>query len=150
MTNGADIFDGIVTRMALLLPAASGYKRLPNPYELNENNGRILEQGWGLALTPGGENTARFSCATRSMRVTFQLALTRKFYALEHDAPAKANVDKLLLTDFETVFDDSWKNSLGVDGLNVTSGFAGIQPVFVDKDLYRALLMNMTVEYFRQ
>lgn len=147
MTNGADIFDAIVTRMATLLPS---HHRIPNPYELSENNGRILEQGWGLGISPGGENTNRFSCATRSLRVTFQLSITRKFYATEHDAAAKAYADKLLLTDFETVLDDSWKNNMGLAGLQLTPGFIGIVSIFTDKDLYRSLNSNLTVEYFRQ
>lgn len=147
-TNGADVFDSLVTAIQILLP---NHKRIPNPFELSENNGRILEQGWGLAIAPGGENTGRFSCAQRSLRVTFTLAITRKFYATEHDAAAKAVADKLLLTDFETVLDDSWKNNLSLAGsLQLTPGFAGIQSIFADKDLYRAMNVTLTVEYFRQ
>lgn len=147
MTNAADIFDALVTRIGTTL--LSAHHRLPNPYELAENNGRLLEKGWGLAVSPGGENTSRFICATRSVRIQFQIVLTRRFYATENDASAKASADKLLLTDFETIIDDSHQNNMNVSGLNVVSGFFGIQSVNADQDLYRALICNMTVEYFR-
>lgn len=147
MTNGADIFDGIVTRLATVLPS---HKRLPNPYDLNENIGQLLEQGWGLGISPGGENTHRFSCTTRSLQVTFQIAITRKYIALENDAAAKALADKNLLSDFEAILDDSWKSNFGLDNvMNLVPGFSGIQTVFANKDQYRCALVTMTVEYSR-
>ena len=151
MTDIATIFAGLVTRLGgTLYLASAGYKRIPNPYDLPKNNGRILEQGWGLSVAPGIVNTSRFVCSTRSIQVQFQLSLTRRYYAVEHDSVGKADSDIALLGDFETFIDDSHKNNLAVAGLAITSGAFGIQNVFAEDAPYRALISNFTVEYFRR
>jgi hypothetical protein len=149
MSDFSTIYDGWVSRIGTtLLP---NHKRLPNPYDIAENNEIYLAQGWGLSVGPSGVNTQRFVCNKRSLQVTLQLSITRKFYAVEHDATKKASVDKQLMADFEAVFDDAHANNLGLDSnLTVVSGFFGIQNVKPEKDLFRALIANLAVEYFRQ
>lgn len=150
MADASTIFGQLITRFGTLFATGSGYARIPNPYDLPKNNGNILKQGWGLSVFAGVENTNRFMCATRSMRIQFQLHLTRRYYALEHDSAKKADCDIALLTDFETFFDDAWKNNLNASGLNVVGGAFGIQSVFAEDAPYRVLTANFTVEYFRQ
>lgn len=148
MTDIATVFAGLVTRFGGTL--FTSHLRIPNPYDLAKNNGQILRQGWGLAVSPGTINTSRFICETRSVQVAFQLALTRSALAVEHDAVGKAACDIALLTDFETFIDDGHKNDFEVDGLSLVSGAFGIQNVFAEDAPYRALLCNFTVEYFRR
>lgn len=150
MTDASTIFAGLITRFGTLYPGASSYARIPNPYDLATNNGNILKQGWGLSVAPGVVNTSRFVCATRSLQIGFQLSLTRRYYAVEHDSAGKSDCDVALLTDFETFIDDLHKNNLAVDGLSITSGAFGIQNVFAEQAPYRALIANFTVEYFRR
>lgn len=147
--NFSTIYDAYVTRIGTLLP---DHKRLPNPYAIDENNELYLAKGWGLAVGPSVENTQRFVCAKKSLRVTLQLSITRKFYAVEHDAAKKADCDKLLMADFEEILDDAHANNLGVatDNLTIATSALGINNVKPDKDLFRYLTVIITVEYFRQ
>ena len=148
MSDMATLFPLLVTRFAGLYPA---HMRIPDPYDLPKNNGQILAQGWGISVTPGVENTGRFVCATRTIRVAFNLSLTRRYYAVEHDATKKALVDIQLLTDFETFIDDLHKNNLNLAStLALSPGAFGIQNVFAEDAPYRALIANFTVEYFRR
>jgi hypothetical protein len=147
-TAFSTIYDALITRLTALLP---NHARLPNAYRLEENNERMLEQGWALAIAPAGTNTARhLSSGGGSISVGFQLALTRKAFATEANAAAFATTDKDLLADFQTVFDDSNNNNLGIDGTGVlVNGYSGVVPVDAERGTFRALLVNISVEYFR-
>lgn len=140
----------LVARIASLL---SSHKRIANPYALDMNIPQVLRQGWGLAIAPGGENTQRFVCSTKSYRVNLTVALTRKSAALRADSAARDDVDIALMGDWETILGDAHENNL-----NAPSGalvramtFQGIQTIFVENadDPYRALFANLDVEIFK-
>jgi hypothetical protein len=153
MTNIATIYGQMISRLGgTLFLTSAGHARIPDPYDLPRNNGQILKQGWGLAISPGLVNTNRFICATRSISAGFSLHLTRRYYATEHDAVKKAAVDTALLTDFEAFIDDAWKNNLGIDSESTVAvaGAFGVQSIFAEDAPYRVLTANFTVEYFRR
>lgn len=146
MTDFATIYDAVVTRLGTLLP---GHRRLIDAYELDVNPGSHLEKGWGLAIA-GGDNTQRFLSSTRSVAIALQVKITRRIYSVGGDALGAAAVDKLLIADFQTILDDAHQGNFGVRA-TVATGFGGVENIGFEKpDLFRAITINVNVEYIRQ
>lgn len=147
-TNHATAFPAIVSRIGTLL---SSHKRLPDPYDIGQNNVQLLRLGWGLAITPAAENTNRFACATKSYRIRYRLAITRVMDALAQDPTKRMVADIALVSDFETILGDAHVNNLGAPGAMLKgTGFDGIDTVLADaKDIYRVLFCTIELEIFK-
>lgn len=142
-------YDSIVSRIAALLP---NHKRLRDPYNLEQNPDDFLKQGWGLSVGGGGlagENTKRFTGCIVTTRIYYQLAITRKSYALDLDPANKAITDKNLLEDARVIIEDVWKNNFNIEDSPLIEfrDFSGISPVRVDKNSYLYVTMNLGAEY---
>lgn len=148
MTVVSTMYDAFVTRLGALLP---DHRRLPNPYDIEENSELYLKQGWGLAVA-GLENTNRSTTCNVSTRVTFEIPITRKYFALEHDAVSKGATDKALLEDLQLIIDDAQKNNLGATSSTHIAVFltaGGVSSIRVDdEDKFRELRATLTAEYF--
>lgn len=147
MTTPTEIYDGIVARVGSLLP---DHKRLPRPYNIAENNERFLDKGWGIAVT-ASENTQRELCKRRSLRRSFEIIVTRKYYSLEHDVEKRSDTEKLLLEDLSTLYDDYCENLTLANekGLIQALGDNGIEEVYSEDKPFYAVRLRMDVEYFR-
>lgn len=145
--NFTTAYDLVVARIATLLP---NHTRLRDPYNLDQNPDSFLEQGWGLAIGPGGENSARLVGPKRTTIIQFLLHITRRSYALDMDPVGKATTDKNLLEDLRAIIDDIWLNNFNISGspLIKFEGFAGVFPVKVDSYSHLALTATVTAEYF--
>jgi hypothetical protein len=139
----------IIARLTTLL---SSHKRMANPYAPETNLPGVLRAGWGFAIAPGGENTQRFVCSTKSYRVNVTLVLTRESVALRADSAAQDDADIALMGDWETVLGDAHVNNLNAPGgaLVRAQTFQGIQTVFLENALspYRVLSANFDIEIF--
>lgn len=120
------------------------------PYAIDENNERYLDQGWGLAIR-SSENTNRELCKRRSLRRSYEIIISRKYYSTEHDVGNRADTEKLLLEDLSTLYDDFCENlTLAAEkGLVQSIGDDGIESVFADNKPYYAIRLRLDVEYFR-
>lgn len=148
MSNGGDIFDALVTRITALLP---GHRRMPDPYQPEENDDNFLVKSWGLAIGPTVVNTERFTSSVRSQALSFQLKISRQFFAKNHDVTKKAETEKDLLDDMEIFLDDVHKNNLGLtDTVAKVVGCDGVQSVKVERSDFRMITVNIVIEYFRR
>lgn len=145
MTEISTIYDGLVTRLAALLP---NHKRLTDPYNLDNNSTTFLNQGWGLAVGQG-ENTERQVSCQSSVRRTFQVPITRHYAATAHAVTAKATVEKLLLEDLQIIYDDAQENGLNVANLTLAVTDDGITEVFAEESPYLSVTVIVSVEYLR-
>lgn len=98
MSKITDGFEALVDRMEVLFPAASGWKRLPNPYKPEENNDRYLIQAYGLSLGPAN-NTRRLVNCQFSIERTIIITIARKYEGLENDDLKKAATELQLFED---------------------------------------------------
>lgn len=142
-------YDAIVARLAVLLPLASGYNRLPYAVDLHKNPDLFLKKGWAFGLSEGGDNTSRLLGAVTTTNLNYTIALTRYNPALELDPVKKSVNEKLLLEDLRAVLVDIWSNNFNMASPIIKFvGFTGIQPVRTDNDSYIAMVMKLNVEYF--
>lgn len=147
MTTATEIYDGLVSRISALLP---NHKRLPYPYDLENNNEDFLEQGWGIAVR-SSENTNRELCNRKSLRRSYEIILTRKYYSLDHDVTKRADTEKSLLEDAWILYDDFCENLwiASEKGLIQALGDNGIEPVFAAEKPFFTVRINADVELFR-
>ena len=149
-TEFSTIYDALVTRLGTTL--FSGHKRLSNPYNLAQNNDQVLEKGWGLAVREG-ENTNRLVGKNTTVRRSFDIVLTRKYFAREFDAAKKADAEKTLLEDLQILIDSAEGDTdlVPASGKYVFRylGDSGITQVKDDRDDFLAVVVSTSVEYFR-
>lgn len=143
-------YDQIIARVAALLP---NHKRLRDSYNLEQNPDDFLKLGWGLSVGGGGvagENSKRFTGCIITTRIFYQLAITRKNFALDLKPDDKAVTDKNLLEDARIVIEDIWKNNFNITGspIIIFSDFSGISPVKTEKNSYLHVVLNFSAEYF--
>lgn len=152
MADFADIYNAFRDRLNLtLFPAGSGWTRIPDPYNLEANNDQFLRQGWGLALTPAGSNTFRSLAKNRSIEVGIIVPIVRQYRATAHNITAKEDVEKALIADFEALIDDGHKNNFELSGVHSTViSYDGVEAVKPDREDFRAITANITLEYFRR
>lgn len=104
MSYFSTYYDRMVTRLDAVFPAASGWMRIPNPYDLERNNDQVLQKGWGLAIQDGA-NMGALSCNFRTAR-NWKVVICRQAMALEHDVASLATVEKLLMEDWRLIIKD--------------------------------------------
>lgn len=138
------VYDALVSAIETVLP---NHKRLTNPYDLTYNSEYLLDQGFGVAIGPA-TNAELKVCDINTTR-EFVVSITRKFYATDHDADAKASSEKALLEDFFLVINQVEQNTSLND--NDTVGYvsdSGIIKVFDESDNFIAVQGNFSVTYF--
>lgn len=148
MTVISDIYDALHTRVVALLP---DHTRLSNPYFLEQNNALDLRQGYGIAVRSGFNTNRQVGCQL-SVERTFDIRITRKYYAREFDAVAKSETYKDILEDLQLVIDEFEKYpTLAADYNPVIKYISdtGINNIFIEKDNFNEITATYTVEYFK-
>ena len=142
-------YDAFLARIETVLgTVAGGYFRLPNVYKPEENSERFLDLGYGVALL-SGQNTNRNVNCKFSVERTFQVVLTRKFYALEADPTGKADAEKALFEDQYKLIND-FEQDISINGAAMYTRYVsdgGIEYVSGEKDNYLMLRTEFAVEY---
>ena len=146
-TEVTTLYDTLVTRVAALL---TSHTRLSNPYDLAGNNDQILEKGWGIAVRAGTNTNRQLGCKLSVSR-DFEISITRKFFAREFDATKKATTEKDLLEDMQLLIDDLEENATLSESAYLVKyvGDSGITQVRDGQDAFLAIIISLTVEYFR-
>jgi hypothetical protein len=141
-------YDAMIARLGTLYPSGSGWVRLPNPYKPEENNELYLKQGYGIALG-SGENTNRVVNCKFSINRTMTIVITRKFYAREDDASAKATTEKQLFEDQYELINDLEQDFTVNDSTMYTRYISdgGIEYISGEKDNFLMLRTEFSVEY---
>ncbi len=146
-TNISSVYDAFVTRIGAVL---TSHVRLSNAYSIEENTEPALKLGWALQIGPAIKSPRHISCKISIVR-TFNLVLTRKVYASELDATAKASTDKSLLEDQFLVIEDVEGEPTMGSAVVAKSNFlgdSGVEFVHTDKDNFIKLVSQFEVEYF--
>jgi hypothetical protein len=145
MTNISDIYDSLHTNVASVL---TSHVRLPDPFNLENNNEQFLRLGYGIA-TLSAENTNREICNKIWLRRAFQVKVTRQVVTREFDSSGKGTVEKNLLEDLKLVYNLFYKQDLQISGANNVriTGDDGIQFVYTEKINFITVSINIDVEY---
>ena len=148
MSKQSDIYDELVTQLETVLP---DHHRLHNPYDLEENDENFLRQGWGIAIS-SGSNSNRTFCPKISIQRNYNIIITRQYYALQHDAVAKAVTEKQLLEDQLLLIENLCNNTelSGNTGHVIFETDGGIERIFGAKDQYMALQTIYRTEIFEE
>lgn len=151
MSAMSTAYDLLVTRLDAALPAASGYTRIPNPYNLGENDQNILRQGYGLALGPANNAKSELSCNMQIQRI-FNVVVAREFLKLEHDVDGGQDVDKALMEDMRLVLRD-FETYTSLNSGNVIMGYdsdGGIELLKAESRSFLFLRAQFTMKYFER
>lgn len=142
MSTISSLYDSLITRLAVALPS---HLRLSNPYDLEQNPERFLNQGYGVAFGTG-ENTKQIVDCTLSMRMDIIVSVTRQFVGQETDHDGKATVEKNLFEDQLLVIKDFCNNiTVGTIDFN---GHGGVEFIVTDKSNFLALRSTFSIIYF--
>lgn len=145
MTAIADIYDAIVLKLGTNLPT---FKRIPNPYSLDENTALLLRKGYGIAIG-AGTNTERYVGCLVTWQRDYTIGIVTQVVNTENDTLGRAEIEKdlidahdLVLKSFET------DPSLGGKCIKaVITDDSGIEYISGDKGRYLALELTLRVEY---
>ena len=146
MTEISDIYDAIITRVDALLP---NHKRLPNPFELDQNPDQYLRQGWTFRVE-SGQNTNRHQGCQESHENNFSIIITRSFSGGDLRVDKKDDTQKALLEDFQLLMDDFEQTPI-LDSVHKFryDTHDAITPVKGDEVRFLSLIMQVRAEYFR-
>ncbi len=104
MSKIEDVRDEIITILGTILPTASGWRRLPNPYVIDQNTYLQLQKGFAVR-TDSGLNTERFitnQCAVTWERI-FTIIIVRQMTATQNNVDSRDAIDQDLLDDIELI-----------------------------------------------
>jgi hypothetical protein len=133
---------------AVLNTASAGYKRLPNPYAVDDNAELMLRKGYGLAMG-AAENTNRQVNCKISISRTAEVILTRLYTGKEEDAPGKAALEQLLLEDQHLVINDL-EQDISINGSTMYTRYvsdSGIEFVSGVSGRFFMLKTQFSLEY---
>jgi len=119
LTKISTIYDGWIT---LIDAELSGYTRIANPYDPEQNANLILEKGYGVGFGPGS-NTGRFVGKLASIERDFNIVLVNKILALDGDQDNRAAIEKSL-------FEDQFKLTKALE-INPTLAEASIKTFYI-------------------
>lgn len=145
-TKISSIYDALVTKAGTLLPS---HFRIPNPYAVEANNIQFLDKGWGIQVVSGVNTERHISCYLGVLR-TINLVLTRRYFALDFDAAAKAVTEKDLLED-QFLFIEDLEREPTLGGLVAKLKYAsdsGVQSIFVEGLPFYMIISSFELEYF--
>lgn len=102
MSKISTIHDNLLALISTNL--GSEYKKLPNPYIIDDNNELYLTKGYGLAIGPGARTDRLVSCR-QSWQRDFTLYLTQQITTTDHNTDDRETIIKAMLEDHFTLFD---------------------------------------------
>lgn len=147
MTEISTIYEGYVTAIEAAL---SGYCRIANPYDPEENANLMLRKGYGIGFGPA-QNTDRFIDCRLSLVREFFVVLVQQVALRDNDGEARAVIEKQLFEDQLAIIQafeaDPTLNGAGRPGAKFISD-GGIEFLQADKAKYLLIEMQFESEYF--
>lgn len=148
MSTISSAIDIIKTAVTGALP---NHTYLTNGYQPDENNNLYLNQGVGIAWRQS-LNTNREICPKIYMSQTFDVVITRNYFASDLNVDDKESQAKQIFEDALLVI-----QALGTDVLSSQNqavakckyiGHNGIETVFGEKDNYLKATLTFEFEYY--
>lgn len=145
MSKISNIYDGLVSQMETTL---SSHTRIPNPYDLTQNNEQFLTLGWGIAIEDA-ERTDRSMCNKIWIRRTFLIKITRLVATLEMAVDERVTAEKALLEDLKSVYNDLYSENLSIADANLIEVIPddGVEFIKGDKFDFVSATVTVTAEY---
>ena len=147
MSKISTIYDNFVTLVATELP---NHKQLPDPYNIEENMERILEQGFGVGFG-AFTNTSRIVGGKISREVHLEVVITRMMAATRHDVTTLSTIQKSLHEDLFLIEKELCLNDPQLSGATSKAQLIGgveLEPVEGDRFKYIRLGSSFLFEYF--
>jgi hypothetical protein len=144
-TKIGTIYDAIVDVIEANL---TDYKRIANPYAMNENTFHQLSKGFGLAIG-GGNDTERYLGCLVTWRRTFTVLLTEQMIATQNDHSTRETVEKSILDAHDILRKAFYNNStLSGNAIKTTiTDDAGVGFIATERAKFLVMEMVLEVEY---
>ena len=150
MSSISDIQDAIIAAIKVVLPT---YAHIPNPYEIENNPGRLLDKGFAVAIGESSNQRRMIKQQLFELR-TFEVFLIRRATHTENNVASRVSLEQVIMED-AFLLKKEFENETTLGGLCVQiewesdSGLAYIVPEGTDnsRDKYYALNMVFSVEY---
>jgi hypothetical protein len=124
------------------------YRRIPNPYVLEQNADILLEKGFGVAVGPGEK--ANLTVTKMDYRRFFNLILVRLVSATENDSDTRDTIETALLEDLQTVRHEIETDGQTLGGTVVRTDYesdSGLQFLLGNNVKFYALSITLSVVY---
>ena len=135
---------------AKLVATLSGYTKIPDPYDPEENNILYLKKGYGIAYGPG-QNLSRYATCRRTYQTEISILLVNQITTTDHNTAAREAIENSLMNDA-----DALKYAIELDpDLNGNSAKtvylddSGIEYIKSDRARFYAVQINFTCEYHK-
>lgn len=145
MSKIEDIYDAIVTQIESEL---SGYTRIPNPYDVQNNTFLHLRKGFGIEIGPGS-NTERYVGCLSTWERTYTIILVKQVVTTQNNTAVRVMIEKEILDDHELLFKAfETNNSLGGIAMKtVVQSDGGISFLDIDNQKFLSMSIFLNVEY---
>ena len=145
MTLISTLHDAIVTKVSTNL---TGYKQLPDPYEIESNNKLYLKKGFGVAVKEGEATDRNVNCLW-SWRRIFEISLVNQITTTDHNIISRETLAKSILEDHYTILGQFQKaSSLGGNAISAVGvSDDGINIIYIDDVPYYIIRIALDLEY---
>lgn len=127
----------------------SDYKRIPNPYSIEQNSKLILFKAYGVGIGPGSRVNLEYGCPTAAYERIYNIVLANQMSATAHDIERRAAIETGLIDDFVKV-NNIFEKNVTLDGLAYDSAYAddsGIELLEAEQQRFVTLNVNFVVRY---
>lgn len=142
-----DIYDAIVTEIETQLTT---YRRMPNPYFVEENTYLQLQKGYGVRIDSGRDTERYVGCLVTWERL-FTIILVNQITTTQNNIGARELIEKGILVDHDTLIRAFYaNNTLTGQGIKAwISDDSGIIPVSIGSNQAKFFQMELSlnVEY---
>lgn len=145
MSKISMIHAALIARLEAVLPT---YRRLTNPYDIEDNNELYLTKGFGIAVGPGFRTDRLVSCQ-KSWERDFNILLTNQITTTDHNLSANETIQKNMLEDHYAVFADLEKETT-LSAITIRSQVEsddGLEFVDLETSRYYLMQINVITEY---
>lgn len=133
----------------LIEAAITGYKQIPNPYEIEKTANVILRKGYGIAFGPATNTERQLSCQL-SVDREFSIILTREVATTEHNNAGRETIEKAIFEDqyllIKAIEKDSDLATKASRARYVSDN--GLEYVGLENSRYFVLISTFATEYF--
>lgn len=139
------IYDAIVDVIEAELTT---HKRLPNPYEVEENTYLHLNKAFGVGIGSGFDTQRYVGCLV-TWEQSYNIVLVRRIVTTENNTAKREVIEKDILEDFDGLRKAFYlANTLSGNAIKSTViAHGGINLIDGENMKFLALEMNLIVEY---
>lgn len=145
MSKITQIHEALLARLAAVLPS---YRRLANPYDIEDNNELYMTKGYGVAVGSGTRTDRLISCQ-KSWERSFTVILINQITTTDHNIAANDDIQRNLLEDHFAVFSDLEKETT-LSQIAIRSQVEsddGIEFVDLETARYYVIQLSVLTEY---